>query len=206
MAATDTVVVIHRWAPIDRAVHRLSHALGAHSWGYLENVAAGRGTWRREQLTLFPPEISLSERRAFAVYRHGPVAGACLAMCAMIVLGASVPPAQAFFLAFGLYAVVIFASVRATARLRRDSIRLSVLMIVVGDRAESFGNVTTLDETRQALLRLDSLESSGRLSSAEHDLACASLFWALDAERSLLIAERDDGVAQYEGGSSGSYR
>jgi hypothetical protein len=190
MAETHSVVVLPRSALLDRALGALARGLdGKHSWGYLETSAPGRGRWMREQLVLLPPDISPFERRALTMLRHGPVAGACLAMVIMLLIGSVVTPEVAFITAFGLYALAIAASANATRRLRRESIRLVVLTVAVGGNAESYGNVERLSATRAALTAIDERQKSGALSPAEHDLECASLFWKLEAERASLDLE-----------------
>jgi hypothetical protein len=203
MTEVHAVVVIPRWAPLDRMLGKIAKALeGRNSWGYFETSILSRGAWMRERLVLFPPGTDASERRALTLYRRWPVVGACLALVFMMVIGVVLPPALAFTVAFSLYGVMIWRNAMTTRRLRDESLQLVVLTVATGGHVVWYGNVESMQKSRAALLKIDAGSNSGDLSASEYELEWASLFWSLEADRDRLDAELHEGILSSEGFST----
>ncbi len=167
-----------------------------NTWGYLERSAAGRGAWLRERLVLLPPGTSDAERRALAITRNLPVAGAIGALLLMIPLGSVLTPPAAFALAFALYAALLWRGSRVTRRLREASMRLVVIAVPRAAGVRSYGNVAALRWAVRSLRELDA--RAGELSPAEYEAAWGAVYWRLHERREALGREVERGILESE--------
>ncbi|MES2171979.1 MAG: DUF6611 family protein [Actinomycetota bacterium] len=191
MSESHSVVVLPRWEFLDRLMRKLE---GRRPWGYFETAVLGRGTWMRERLVLFPPGTTAAERRALAVYRHWPVAGACLAIVLTILLGGVLSPALGFFGAFLVYGLIIWLSSNVTRQVRHESVQLATLTILANGNVLTYGNVDSMKAVRATLADLDARMDAGQLSRGAYEAERVALFCSLASQRDRLEGELRDGT------------
>ena len=130
------------------------------------------------------------------LHRNWPVAGAFLALFAMIGFGLVLPAFAAFLVAFALYGVGILLSAKATHRVRKESVRLVVITIAVSAGASSYGNVHSMSTARSAFELLDIRARDEDLTPAQYEREWAFIFQALKTQGAALSDERERGIGQ----------
>jgi hypothetical protein len=155
---------------------------GSHPWGTFQASPAGRGVWLRRTLTLYRPGTNGPERRALTFHRNWPVAGAVLAIVAMLPIGAATTPPIAFSIVFAAYLGVFALSARATRALRADAHRLVVLSVAVEEGVTTHGDERLLEHTVAGFERLDAARRDGAISPAQYERGWAELYEGIHAD------------------------
>ena len=157
----------HAGSPLRRGWLRLLD--GEHAWGSLD-IQPGRFGVTSYRMVVFPPGISVSERRRVRVARGWPLWGALVWLICEIWLRSLTGPLPALALSTGAY---VATGVVATAMAAEQRSRVRTMTATV---SATF-RVPAAEAARDTLARLaltltdadDQLER-GRISVAEHEL------------------------------------
>ncbi|RFA08578.1 hypothetical protein B7R54_04560 [Subtercola boreus] len=180
MTLYHSLTAAHRTQAMAAFASRTTEHLleGDHRWGSIEVSPAGRTSWNRTRLTVYPPGTNHAERRALHFYRTWPVVGAVVALFTILALSAW-PPLAATAAAVAVYALGLLAGFRMTRHLRPRLRRLSVVLVATGGGTETLGDIDFYNTATDEFRALDRLHDAGLVSAAEYELAWAKIYNAL---------------------------
>lgn len=161
----------------------------ARVWGSFDEFPARYGI-ARYRLVVFPPGISVSERRILRLWRAWPMWGAALWLVAQILGPLVATPAAAFIGGTMLY-IGMGALTFALAGDARWQVRTMSAVRMAGIRdAETTQRYTTLRILARRLDRADLLVEEGRISPAEHEAMWWQVYDAMVEQPALASARQ----------------
>jgi hypothetical protein len=148
---------------------------GEYRWGTIDIWPSRHGV-HRYRLVVFPPGISVGERRLLRLWRAWPMWGAALWLLSAICLGGRPTPWAAIGIATVVY-LSTGAIILALAGHLRSRVRTLGMLVIDGrtDRRSAAGYAeleTLVDTLRDA----DAERSEGRLSAVDHEAACWQVY------------------------------
>lgn len=144
---------------------------GAHPWGSFD-ATVGRYGIRRYRMIVYPPGITAVDRRLARVWRGWPIAGAVLAVLAVVLFGdVAAPPGAVLG-----YAVACYVGIGALLFLRAGPARVRVrsLSIVLMPEGTDVRELCKHAEWRMLAHMLtiaDRMLATGAMSLVEHEAA-----------------------------------
>ncbi|HEY0259906.1 MAG TPA: DUF6611 family protein [Lacisediminihabitans sp.] len=143
---------------------------GEHSWGDLQVGPVDRsGSVMRYRLTVYPPGITVVERRALVFRRRWPGVGLVLGLVVAIGLNVAINGWLALAVAAALFVVILLVSRSATAGIRPRVLRLRATVVATTGHREVLGELAPLTRAAAALLELDDRADHGLLTPVEHE-------------------------------------
>lgn len=146
---------------------------GAHPWGFFD-VMVGRYGLQRYRLVVFPPGITVADRRLLRLWRTWPVGGGLLAVLAGMLIGGVVAPAGVTFLVAAAAYLGVGAALFVLTAGERAGVRSMSLVLLAGfvepeeRRARREWEILVM-----VLTRADSMLHSGAIDFAQHE----TLWW-----------------------------
>ncbi|WP_116282112.1 DUF6611 family protein [Subtercola boreus] len=152
---------------------------GPHRWGSIDVSPAGRTSWNRTRLTVYPPGTTHAERRALHFSRTWPVVGAVVALFTLLALSAYTAAPAATAAAVAVYALGLLAGLRMTRTLRPRLKCLTVVTIPLGGGMETIGDVDFYQAATDRLRALDDRNDRGLVTPAEYEFCCTQIYNAM---------------------------
>jgi hypothetical protein len=148
---------------------------GEYHWGSIDIWPSRHGV-HRYRLVVFPPGMSVGERRVLQLWRTWPMWGAVLWLLSAICLGGRPTPWAAIGLATIVY-LSTGAIIVARARHLRSRVRTLGVLVIDGrsDRRSAAG-YAELETLVSTLRDADAKLSEGRLSAVDHEAACWQVY------------------------------
>jgi hypothetical protein len=142
---------------------------GSHAWGSFD-ATVGRYGVRRYRLVIYPPGISMSDRRLLRLWRGWPVGGGMVALLAAMLVGDST---SSLLIVAAIYlggAATLFA-VTTDVRTRVRSQTLMLLSAELDPRERQ--RYAAWERRVDVLTRADHMLSTGAITPSQHEL----LWW-----------------------------
>lgn len=144
---------------------------GEYAWGSIDIWPSRHGV-RRYRLVMFPPGISVAERRLLRLRRAWPAWGAGLWLVSAICLAGTPTPVAAIGISTIAYLAAGAITFAFTAHLRSRVRTLHVLVIDSQPDGESTAAYRQLETLVKTLCDADTMLSQGQLTPVDHEAVC----------------------------------
>ncbi|WP_411699482.1 DUF6611 family protein [Conyzicola sp.] len=153
---------------------------GDQLWGRVDVASSARSLCARYRVVVYPPGTNSAERRQLTFYRNWPVAGALIAMAAMVAAGVLVSSTSAVAVAICVY-LAGFVVGGSRSRLLRERCRtVEAGFLFQPDATLSAGRPDLLAATMRQFHALDLARHAGAVDAAQYEARWAEIYNTLE--------------------------
>lgn len=155
---------------------------GDRKWGTLDFSPAGRTMWQSVHLTVYPPGITVTERRALHFAHIWPVSGSIVCLLLMIGLSEILTPIWSLAVATAVFLAGFVLGAFLTRPLKGRIRTLTVSSVYIADGLNTFGDTKLMGAVRSRFDALDAFDASGVLTPADYEAEWSNIYDLLPAQ------------------------
>jgi hypothetical protein len=148
---------------------------GEYGWGSID-IWPSRHGFHEYRLVVFPPGITVAERRLLRLWRAWPARGAVLWLMSAVCLSGRPTPWAAMGISTTVYLSTGAMTLALAGHLRSRVRQLSVLLIDGHPDRRSAAMYAELETLVKILCAADAMRDQGRLSAVDHEAACWQVY------------------------------